>query len=98
MIKKLKVNLLPPSESYNPEDIDMQPLIDLCALMIEIDRDYHSEKLKDEPQYCDFCGKKITELSDFYSRDEKNICLKCYEKLSKEPGYQKTFCGFKVSE
>ena len=96
--KELKLNLLPPSEPYDPENIDIKPLVDLCALMIEIDRDYHRKKLEEGPQFCDYCGKEIKELSDFYSRDEKNICSECCIKISKEPGYQKTFCGFRVSE
>lgn len=96
--KELKLNLLPPSEPYDPKNIDIKPLVDLCALMIEIDRDYHRKKIEDGPQFCDYCGKEITKLSDFYSRDEKNICSDCCIKISKEPGFQKTFCGFRVSE
>jgi hypothetical protein len=96
--KELKVKFLPPSEPYDPENLDMQPLVDLCVLLIEADWDYHRKKLAEGPQFCDYCGKEIKELSDFYTRDEKNICLTCYEKISKEPGYQRRFCGIKIAE
>lgn len=95
---KLNVEFVSSSEPSKMEDVDFQPLVDLCVLLIEIDRNQHLKKLKEGPQFCDYCGKEITKLSDFYSKDEKNICLKCYEKLSSEPGYQETFCGFKVAK
>ena len=79
--KKLNVEFVPPNEPYDFENIDYQPLVDLFALLIEIDRYQHRKKLKEDTQFCDYCGKEIKELCDFYSRDAKHICLKCYEKL-----------------
>ena len=74
----------------------IQAMAKLCMFMLEADRDYHRKKLEEGPQHCDYCGKQITELHDFYSPDDRNCCTECGKKLLEDPNRPKRFCGFPV--
>jgi hypothetical protein len=75
----------------------IKAVAELCLLFWEGDRDYHRKKIKEEPQYCDYCGKEITELYDFFSPDDRNSCYECARKVVDNPKRQKTFCGIRVA-
>ena len=74
----------------------LKAMADLCLILLEGDRDYHRKKLEEGSQYCDYCGKQITELYDFCSPDDRNCCMECGKKLLEDPNRQRTFCGIPV--
>lgn len=86
------------SEEKCTKEESLNAMADLCYMVFKGDRDYHRNKLLEGPQYCDYCGKQITELYDFCSPDDRNCCYECGKKLLKDPNRPKTFCGFPVIE
>lgn len=76
----------------------IQAMTKLCKILFEMDRDQHKKQLEENEQYCAYCGKKITELYDFFSPDGQNACFECAKKVVANPNRQKTFCGIPVRE
>ncbi len=84
-------------ESCTKEE-SIRQIANFCYTLLEMDRAQHKRQLESGTQHCDYCGKEITELYDFFSPDSRNACFECAKKVVDNPNRQKTFCGIPVVE
>jgi|GEM_PF-5003335 len=80
------------------QEESIKAIAELCLLLFESDREQHRKKLEEGAQVCDYCGKEITNINDFFSPDSRNACFECAKKIVDNPKRQKTLCGIPIRE